>query len=220
MLSDENRRTRYDALYQANQSRSEAGPTTSGFDDHRRDDGYRNDAWEEPQYEESQSARDAEPEKVYYTEEARAENVLSLAFLKYLLSMLADRLTPRPDERQRILPWPSLKWQRLWLFASVPMNGLLVFLFGAQGVWIIAGSACALIACSIYSGRETSWLKETTTARAPAKIAGGTAIALSVISYAFMAFMIALVVALLIIGAMAAFAMIRAMFEQQLGGRR
>ena len=190
VLSDPDRRATYDVSYK----RVQAGQNAQGAHDSSYEEGHRQNDETKRSYGNGQSYSADSPwydEEVewesqpqsQYTYETRPDSLFSFAFLKYLINNLVDRLAPNPDESQRILPWPSWKWQRVWLLAAPPLAGLSFLIALVNGAWGAVIFAGIFLAASIYSGKMTGWLRETSEALRPARIAGGAAITLSGISW-------------------------------------
>lgn len=190
VLSDPERRETYDFVYK----RVQAGQNAQGSYDSSYEEGPRQSDETKRSYGNDQSYStgsswyDEEAEwesqpQSQYSYEARPDSIFSFAFFKYLINNLVDRLAPNPVESQRILPWPSWKWQRVWLLAASPLAAV-SFLFAlTNGTWGAMLFSAIFLAASIYSGKMTGWLRETSEASRPARIAGGAAITLSGISW-------------------------------------
>ena len=156
----------------------------------------------------------------HHSHEAQTDTVFSFAFLKYLISSLVDRFAPNPDESQRILPWPSWRWQRVWLLAAPPLAGLLILFTLFSGVWATVVFPVGFLATSIYSGKMTGWLRDTRQAPQVARFLGGASISLSGISWvlgiAYLIFALVMMVFVVIVMRV----MFRAMLEEGLNKYR
>ena len=199
VLSDPARRVTYDQEYRAKQgnttsrssSRSWEDPVSTAYaDDDEGDTQWQSD-WDEQEKEPSSSHRSSH-------EPPRGESSRS-SYTGFLSSFLA-KVSPNPDERQCILPWPSWSWQRLALVAGVPLFILTALITGAEGAWAVTGITLLLAAASLYAGVTTKWLRETKRAPLPARIAGGTCITVSGASYALgIAYAVLVVVVMVLI---------------------
>lgn len=114
------------------------------------------------------------------------------------LEAMADKISPHPDEAQRILPWPSWRWQRLALFGSPPMALFLLFVALAAAAWPLLILAVAWLIAAIYTGVSTSWMRTTSSTHTAAKIAGGSCIIASAITYTISAISIILSIVFMI----------------------
>ena len=171
ILSDASRRTMYDLAYSRNRSGQEQQTANNGsrrstyrtYQDNEPADRTRdaNQAYDsETSWYHEDPEWETQPAESSYAYVPPPENVFSFSFLKYLVNRLADKLAPDPDESQRILPWPSWKWQRVWLLAAPPLAGL-SFLFALfNGAWGAVIFAVIFLAASVYSGKMTGWMRE------------------------------------------------------------
>lgn len=231
VLSDSARRATYDLAY----SRYQSGQEQQSTYESSQESGHRNYQEEEhtirthrerqaPESDDSwyyeNTEGESQPAESSYAYHPPPDNVLSFGFLKYLINGLANRLAPDPDESQRILPWPSWKWQRVWLMASPVLAGL-SFLFALfSGAWGIAIFAAFFLSASIYSGKMTGWMREASEAPRAARIAGGVSITLSGVSWALGIGYVVFAVIMFVFMFRLMGVMLMSMLEGSLGGRR
>ena len=191
ILSDADRRAVYELAYSRYQSEQEQQSTygnshrsnyQSNEQTNRNHQGNQTSDSEDSWYDED-AEWEIQPTKSSYADNPSPDNLFSFAFLKYLVNRLVDRLAPNPDESQRILPWPSWKWQRVWLLAAPPLAGLSFLFAFFNGAWGAVIFAAIFLAASIYSGKMTGWMREAREAPIAARIAGGASITLSGISW-------------------------------------
>lgn len=78
--------------------------------------------------------------------------------------------------KEKILPWPSWRWQRIALFASFPMALGLLFLLRTEMAWVVG---VLLLVASSYACVKTRCLGRTRQAKPVARFAGGLTISLS-----------------------------------------
>lgn len=221
VLSDSVRRATYDLAYSRYQSGQEQKSayyqddeqTTRTHSEHKAPEA--EDSW----YHEN-NEWESQPAESSYAYRPPPDNVFSFGFLKYLINGLANRLAPDPDESQRILPWPSWKWQRVWLMAS-PVLAALSFLFALfSGAWGFAIFAALFLSASIYSGRMTAWMREASEAPRAARFAGGVSIALSGVSWALGIGYLVFAIVMFVFIFRVAGVMLMSMLEGGIGGRR
>ena len=198
VLSNSARRATYDQVYRAKQgntasrssSRSWEDPVSTDYDDDDDSDTQWRSDWDEQEEEPSHGHRSTH-------EPPRGQSSRS-SYTGFLSSFLA-KVSPNPDERQCILPWPSWGWQRLALVAGIPLFLFAALITGAGGAWAIMGITLLLAVASLYAGVTTKWLRATQRAPLPARIAGGTCITVSGASYALGIAYAVLVVAVMIL---------------------
>ena len=201
VLSDPARRATYDQEYRTRQGNSasqsggwsQRGPASTTHGDQNEydwDTRWQSD-WDEQEKEPSHSHR-------YSYEPPRGQRSRS-SYTGFLSSFLS-KVSPNPDQRQCILPWPSWSWQRLALVAGIPLFLFAALITGAEGAWAVMGITLLLAAASLYAGVTTKWLRATQSAPLPARIAGGTCITVSGASYALgIAYAVMVVVVMILI---------------------
>lgn len=96
---------------------------------------------------------------------------------------LVDRISPSPDESQRVLPWPSWKWQRLALLGAVALALVLTVISLLVSAWALFVMSFAWAVASILSGVFTGWLRTSRDAPTPAKVGAGASILASEAAY-------------------------------------
>lgn len=195
VLSDPQRRSRYDQLYRAKQG-GFSGDRGSGAGDQEEEasdwngNGYENSGWysdweadNDSAYSDSYSHDSGAyaPPREYESERVP---ILSFSFLRLLIFRLLDRICPDPDESQRIMPWPSWSWQRLFLTSSIPFSLLLLIIAAPQGAWLLIIFSILLSGAASYTGITTHWMRATHEAPLAARIAGGACIIISGVSLA------------------------------------
>ena len=201
VLSDPARRATYDQEYRARQGNSasesggwsQRGSTSNPHgnqDEYEWDNQWQSD-WDAPEEGPSSSHRSA-----YQPPRGQSSHSSYSGFLSNFLA----KVSPNPDERQSILPWPSWGWQRLALVAGIPLFLFAALITGAQGAWAMMGITLLLAAASLYAGVTTKWLRAAQRAPLPARIAGGTCITVSGTSYALgIAYAVLVVVVMILI---------------------
>ena len=179
VLSDPTRRARYDQVYWARQSNTNTGPDpwTTDTDDAGDADDQEWDAQWEP-------AASAASEGAYSWEQEPQRPATRFEGGRNILSNLVGKLSPNPDETQRIMPWPSWSWQRLYLMASIPLALLVIIPSAVQAAWPIIGVGIVFLGVAVYAGLATRWMRATRDAPLPARVTGGVCITVSSISYA------------------------------------
>lgn len=152
-------------------------------------------------------------------EEKREKVYSSRFFVLALISYLVDRLSPGPDESQRILPWPAWAWQRAILMAGIPLASLVFLVSIAQGLWPVVVCSALWFGAALYSGIKTRWLRGTGQAEPWARVAGGSCIVVSGLGYTLALAYAALIIALLVAAFLMMLVVLRAMLDQTMDRR-
>ena len=197
VLSDENRRARYDQVYWTSQSI----PYDSGS--------WSTDAPEWSPQEEDESRWEHTWDSEPYPRHPNPQR----HFLPDMVSALVARLSPNPDESQRIIPWPSWSWQRVCLMGSLPLAALMLIIAAAGAIWPLVGFAVLFLGLAVYAAVATHWMRATRHAPPLARAAGGACIVLSGLSYALGTAYAVLFVVFMVLIMMLAGAMLKAMLE-------
>jgi len=115
-----------------------------------------------------------------------------------LLEQLAERISPRGDEAQRVLPWPSWQWQRLAIFGSIPMAIFFIVMSLPAAAWFLLVLSIVWLGATIYAGIVTGWLRATREAPSPARIVARACIIASGITYTIAAVSVVLFILFMI----------------------
>ena len=219
VLTDQHRRGRYDEVYWSiNQTTDPTHERAWGEAASDWSDG--GQQWPRAESEPSSSESPSwEPEAggtSYEEDQSLRSRIFSFSSFMTVLSNLVARLSPNPDESQRITPWPSWSWQRLYLMGSVPL-GLFVFLVSAsQGAWAPLVIGLAMVGAAVYAGVATRWMRTTREAPVKARLAGGACITIGGASFVIaIAYLVAIVI-FLVLAVMFLGVFLRAMLEEAL----
>lgn len=212
VLSDPERRVAYDHVYSAQVNVSAPPSPAYRTDTHEPFRAAEQERWPEEQGPARPSSYDERPR--YYeqpSEESDEQSIRSSP--SSFISGLVERLAPDPDENQRLLPWPSWKWQRLALVGATPLSLLGILIGATQGAWSLAAISALLMAGALYAGIGTGWLRNTREAPRAAKVTGGACVAVSGVSYALGVAYVVIMIVILVLMLMLMFAAAKGMLE-------
>ncbi len=213
VLSDPERRASYNTQYQKKQtgrSRDEHDHSEDRKEGPEEETSYKDWERRDEYYERYYSDKDDEE---YYEEPTQDEETLyGIPFLGPV-SRLVNFFSPYPDERQRLLPWPSWAWQRMFLWSSVTAGVFLVIAAGSAGAWGFFILMFLFLIFLVWAFIATGWMRSTRRAPLAARIAGGTGIVVGGLSWAFAVLYVLLLVAALVAAFFFMFVFLKATLE-------